>query len=305
MAMLAAARAELSRLRRDIARIEGRLAEEDRLAPAVAGVDAGTAADRASPAEKRPGRLSLGIPSLDRLVGGGLPLSSLHEIRAGESRNSGAASGFVLALVAHLAEAGRASSIVWIGEADVRREAGKLYAPGLAALGLDPSRVVEVAVRTEKEALWAFEEALSCSGLDVAVCELRNASLELSVTRRSALRAREAGVTGFLVRVGNEWAEPSASELRFGVAPAPAGTIGGFDAGVGRMAWRLTLEKNRLGPTGIFTVEWNAYERCFVERGEIAALADPEPPSAAASDRSPDPSAEEKRSGLPDLKNAS
>ena len=235
MAMVAEAHAELCRLRRDIARIEGRLPESDRLlavdsaandplerqglwrstnlphAEVLRGLSAeaqrakGEAEPRStqqsgSSVSGRRGRLSLGVPSFDQLIGGGLPLAALHEIRAGESRDGGVASGFALALVARLASAGRVSSIVWIGEADIRREAGKLYAPGLVALGLDPARVVEVAVRTEKEALWAFEAALSCRGLDVAVCELRKASLDLSATRRCALRARETGVTGFLLR---------------------------------------------------------------------------------------------------------
>jgi protein ImuA len=295
MAMVAAAHAELCRLRRDIARIEGRLPESDRLT--IVGSAAEGAAGAASaetvlrPRERR-GRLSLGIPSFDRLIGGGLPLAALHEVRAGESRDGGVASGFVLALVARLASAGRVSSIVWIGEADIRREAGKLYAPGLVALGLDPTRVVEVAVRTETEALWAFEAALSCRGLDVAVCELRKASLDLSATRRCALRARETGVTGFLLRVGDARAEPSAAELRFGVSPAPAGEIGRFAQGVGRMAWRLTLEKNRLGPTGAFTMEWNAHERSFVERRNRRA--DPQPLSAAPLHRPPHPAPAER-----------
>ena len=138
---------------------------------------------------------------------------------------------------------GLAFASLWISEADARRETGGLYAPGLAALGLDPARVVEVAVRTETEALWAFEAALSCRGLGVAVCELRQASLDLSATRRCALRARESGVTGFLLRLGKARAEPSAAELRFGVSPAPAGEIGGFAAGIGRMAWRLDAGK--------------------------------------------------------------
>jgi protein ImuA len=285
MATKAAAHAELCRLRRDIARIEGRLAEEDRLAEAVRphfGYPP-------NPAVKPQGSLELGVAPLDTILGGGLPLTALTEIRAAESRNCGPVSGFALALIARITAARKFSSVVWIGEAGLRREAGELYAPGLAAFGIDPAAIVEVAVRTEREALWAFEAALSCPGLAVAVCELRQASLDLSATRRCALRAREGGVTGLLLRLGNEWAEPSAAELRFGVAPAPAGTVGNFDAGVGRMAWRLTLEKNRLGPTGVFTVEWNAYERSFVERRERTALAHPEPLSAASSHRSPHP----------------
>jgi protein ImuA len=300
MALTASARAELSRLRRDIAEIEGHLAEADRLtldSAVTGGVLPASEAVGLAPREHQ-ARLSLGVASLDAALGGGLPLKTLHEIRAEESRDGGAASGFVLALVARLAASGGVPSVVFISEADARRETGRLYAPGLAALGLDPLRVVEVAVRTEEEALWAFEAALACRGVGVAICELRQASLDLSATRRCALRARDAGVTGFLLRLGNPWAEPSAAELRFRILPAPAGVIGRFSAGIGRMAWQVRLEKNRLGRTGVFTVEWNAYERCFADRGtdrgEGRQRADPQPLSAAPFDRPSYPSAAEK-----------
>jgi protein ImuA len=292
MAITAAAQAKLCRLRRDIAAIEGRLAEDDRLALDPAGPEpAGGPVVRAGDlkARARATRLPLGLPSLDLALGGGLPLAALMEIRARESRDGGAAGGFVMALVARLAASGGGASTLWISEADARRETGGLYAPGLVALGIDPGSIVDVAVRTETEALWAFEAALSCRGLSVAVCELRQASLDLSATRRCALRARAKGVTGFLLRLGDERAEPSAAELRFAVSPAPAGEIGRFAAGVGRMAWRLALEKNRLGPTGVFTVEWNSHERSFVERGaesgEGGVRAYPEPLPAPPPDR--------------------
>ncbi len=332
MATHVAAQAELCRLRQDIARLEGRLAEADRLVldapPVVGGSGNGPAAkagatplssgersvglsrpgegegslhrkaghpasDSAAaglrPRERR-GRLRLGVAALDRALGGGLPLATLHEIRACESRDGGAAAGFVLALLARLGRAGGVCSALWISEAGSRREAGKLYGPGLLALGLDPGRIIEVAARDEAEALWAFEAALSCPGVGVAICELRQVSLELTATRRCALRARQAGVTGFLLRVSGE-AEPSAAELRFRLAPAPAGTIGGFRAGLGRVAWRVALEKNRGGRTGLFTVEWNAYERCFAERRDARKEhADPQPVAATAFDRPSHPS---------------
>jgi protein ImuA len=278
MAMKAVAQAELGRLRRDIARIEGRLTERlalDSTPPSSA--DAGENGTH----ERR--QLKFGIASLDSVLGGGLPLGTLHEVRAVESRESGAATGFLTALLTCLAEAG-APAFLWISEAETRRETGCLYAPGLIQLGLDPARIIEVPVRTQDEALWAFETALSCSGLGGVVCELRQASLDLSATRRCVLRAREAGVTGFLLRLGSH-VEPSAAELRFRLSSLPAGTIGEFSVGVGRMAWRLALEKNRGGPTGLFTLEWNAYERSFVERGEGHARARPQPLSAASPDR--------------------
>ena len=323
MAVKAAARAELCRLRRDIARIEGRLAEADRLVLDSAGAEPsgrvtgmyaspetgrGGALPRAAPFRPRDrrGRLRLGFDALDRMLGGGLPLATLHEIRARESRDGGAAAGFALALVARLAEAGEGPKILWISEADCRRETGGLYAPGLLALGLDPGCIVQVATRSETEALWAFEAALACRGLGVAVCELRQASLDLTATRRCVLRAREAGVTGLLLRLASR-TEPTAAELRFRLAPAPAGQIGDFAAGVGRMAWTLGLEKNRGGRTGVFTVEWKAHERCLAERsakrnrwsagqGEGWRRADPQPLPAAPPHR-PHPPAEAGRAG--------
>ena len=324
MASKAAAQAELGRLRRDIARIEGRLPEADRLvldgaadappeglsqaaclrpsanAPPSNDIAKPGVGLRLGPRQKR-ARLRLGASALDAILGGGLPLATLHEIRAGESRDSGSAAGFALALISRLMERGGPASVIWISEADFRRETGGLYAPGLLALGMDPGRIVHVSARTGTEALWAFEAALACAGLDAAICELRQASLDLSVTRRCVLRAREAGVTGLLLRLASQ-PEPSAAELRFRLAPAPAGQIGRFAAGVGRMAWNMALEKNRGGQTGAFTVEWNAYERCFAERGSERGdergagmaggnkRADPQPLPAAPPDRSPHPS---------------
>jgi protein ImuA len=288
MAIAATAQAELSRLRQHIARLEGRCPEAERFCWHESAAGRPAAAQPSAPAGRRSSpkrRLALGIGALDQTIGGGLSLAALHEIRTRESRDAGAASGFALALASRLAAAGQAGIVLWVNAAESRRETGRLYAPGLAALGLDPARVVEVSVRGETDALWAFEAALSCRGLDVAICELGKASLDLSATRRCALRAREAGVTGLLLRVGGA-AEATAAELRFRVLPAPAGRIGGFSAGIGRMAWQLLLEKNRAGRTGRFTVEWNADERCFAEPARTEN-AHPQPLPASAADRPP------------------
>ena len=315
MAVNAAARGALPRLRRTIARLEGRLTDAERLvldsrATLQGGGEAGEERGEAATAEAaaaaatglrprpRQGRLRLGIAALDAALGGGLPLAALHEVRAEESMLGAAAAGFALALAARLAAAGGVPAILWIGTADLRREAGRLHAPGLAALGLDPARFVEVTARTEEEALWAFEAALGCRGVGMAVCELRAASLDLTVTRRAALRARDSGVAGLLLRLASP-PEPTAAELRFALRPAPAGTVGGYAAGIGRMAWHLELEKNRGGPTGAFSVEWRSHERRFVEpggesriepeveagRGEGDAHAHPQPLPAAPFDR--------------------
>ena len=105
-------------------------------------------------------------------------------------------------------------------------------------------------------AAWAWRSASSAQ-----------ASLDLSATRRCALRARDKGVTGFLLRLGTSGPSRARRSCASPSRRRRPATIGGFAAGIGRMAWRLQLEKNRLGPTGAFTVEWNSHERSFAERG--------------------------------------
>jgi protein ImuA len=327
MASAATARGVLCRLRRDIARIEGRLAAADRLAFASEGgvgedsdAVAGQSGGLETPAGGLAERFSLGLPALDAVLGGGLARAALHEVRAAQSRDEPAASGFALALVARLCAqqdaaadgtmkpAGRsldrAPDILWISEAGSRREAGALYAPGLAALGLDPGRIVQVAARRPGEALWAFEAGLSCAGLAAVICQVRrphergpDKAFDLAATRRLALKAREAGVCGLLVRLAAP-AEPGATQTRWRVIAAPSGAAvsrpfggaaGHFSSGIGRTAWHLRLEKNRGGRTGAFTVEWNPHEHCFERPGGGAgrkgAPAHPQPVAALSSHR--------------------
>ena len=63
--------------------------------------------------------LPLGIAALDDVLQGGLPLAGLTEIRAAETRDAGAAMGFVLALAAlcqRVQSADAVSPILWIGQ---------------------------------------------------------------------------------------------------------------------------------------------------------------------------------------------
>lgn len=212
-----------------------------------------------------------GVARLDAMLGGGLALGELHEIRAAESRDGACAAGFMVALMAQGDGAGAPQgAIVWISEADRRREAGELYPAGLAALGLDPGRIVRIAAPRTADALWTFEAALACRGVAFAVCEVRRQArcLDLTATRRLALRAQTSGATGLLLRLA-EVPEPTAALTRFLIAPAPSGSsvAGAGSHFGGRPAWRVGLEKGRFGRTGDFHLEWDAGQRCFAEQG--------------------------------------
>src|SRR3954470_14116907 len=95
---------------------------------------------------------SLG-PALDRaLPWGGLPRGALHEV-AGE-----AASSFAAALAGRVI--GQGGALVWCQTAATEQRLGALYGRGLRRFGIDWRRLVLVRAPSERELLWAMEEAL-------------------------------------------------------------------------------------------------------------------------------------------------
>jgi protein ImuA len=265
-----------ARLCRRIAEIEGR--------PATAG---GPASSRSAFAHGA-ALLPFDVAGLDGLLAGGLRRDALHEIRSEAGRDAAAATGFATAILARLARSDR-RPLLWIVEASAARETGIPYGVGLNRFGLDPRRLVVVRARKPEDALWVFEEGLRCHGLAAVLAEIHGAPrlLDLTASRRLALRARASGVTGLLLRHGAR-PEPGAAATRWLVTPRPAATMDDYPAGIGRPAWRLTLERNRSGATGIFDLEWDHDGRVFAVAGpDGPALSRPVAPEAP--DRPPLP----------------
>jgi len=234
--------------------------------------------------------LPFAIPDLDARLGGGLRRAALHELRAAESRNAAALTGFAAAILARLA-AHDSRPVIWIVEKAAGGENGFPYGNGLSTFGLDPQRLVVVRVSRPRDVLWACEEALRCAGLTAVVAELSGNPrlLDLTASRRLALRAAESGVTGLLLRASAS-VEPGAATTRWLVAPLPSSVDPDYPEGIGRPAWRLTLERNRGGATGIFDLEWNHEQHSFALAG--AAAAHPRPVPSVSRDRpSPPPDA--------------
>ncbi len=190
--------------------------------------------------------LSLGLPELDAaLPEGGLPLGAVHELVAADAED-----GAVYGLAAHwlgLAQRREAGTwVLWCGRAD------RLYAPGLRAAGLDPSRLVTVRAHRDEEALWVLEEALRCRDLAGAVAEIDG--LGLAPSRRLQLAA-EAGGLGFLLRKsgGEELgASAAVTRWRIGAIPSIAGPARGM---LGAPRWRLDLMRCRGGRPASWIVE--------------------------------------------------
>jgi protein ImuA len=197
--------------------------------------------------------LPFGLGPVDEVLPGqGLTLAVLHEIAGagGEEEDGAVAAAFLAGILARLKPG---LPVLWcLGEGD-------LYAPGLAALGLDPQRLILARSRHTQEVLWAMEEGLRNRALAAVVGEID--SLSLPASRRLLLAAEASGVTGFALR---RWRSdrvataqrlaPNAAQTRWRVAPLP-GDVSAGEPGVGRPRWQVELWRCRGGVAGSWVME--------------------------------------------------
>jgi len=225
--------------------------------------------------------LSTGLPSVDSyLRQAGVPLGAVHEIagHAGDEEQGAAGAGF-------LAFSLKASSVGWI--AWVTQDAD-LYAPGLAAFGLDLCRLILVSARRDAEVCWALEEALRSQSLSAVVGEI--GVLTLNATRRLQLAAEQAGIPCFLLRrwrsqelAKRQRAQPIAAVSRWRVAPQlhprlPDQTLAALPE-LGPANWRLDLWRCRNAAAASWIMEFD-----HADEQRVAAF--PVPVAAALADRS-------------------
>jgi protein ImuA len=226
----------------------------------IARLDRSRSAGRTSKADETgqdPVVLPFGIDAMDRhLPGRGLVLSCLHEIAAAgpEVEHGAAASLFVAGLVARME-----GMVLWVIE---QRD---LSAPGLAAAGLHPDRlIIAEAGRAEagKAVLLVMEEGLRHRGLAAVVGEVHG-RLGLTASRRLQLAAEAGGVTGFALRRvarGNDpvLAEANAAVTRWRISAlpsAPAIPPAPDVPGLGRARWQVELLRCRGGEPSSWIME--------------------------------------------------
>lgn len=256
MAKAAPARLKLLTLRNTIARIEGMPVALE---------------DRATSGANRQDCLSLGVKTIDDALGGGVQMAALSEIRIAETRDSGAATGFVLGLcvLALQKHADQGARILWIGETVADMEAGLPSAEGLLGFGLPPFRLIHARPARLEDALFMAELALGVSSFAAIILEVRGNPHRFGLTesRRLHLRARAAGRPLFLLRQAGE-EEATAAPLRLAVRPAlskprllPDGSP--LKGSIGSPVFHITLKKSRHPGFPDFMTEWNPHERQF------------------------------------------
>lgn len=279
MAGNAEARETVFALRREIARIEGRLAERLEPAGGAEGSEAAVLARRNGMAET--GLMPIGVEVLDRALGGGLPRAALTEIHGARMDDAGAVSGFALGMAAMIiGQMKESQPLLWIAAGGMSAEAGSLYAPGiLSRYGIPPERLIMSSPRRLEDALWLAEEAAALAALALVVLEVEASprKLDLTATRRLHRRTQLAGRPLFLLRHAGR-PEPTAAAVRFQIAAAPAaerpllsGTLVGS---IGPPAVTVTISRSRNHMPASATLEWSDDARAWRHR-KIAVFGRP------------------------------
>ncbi len=232
------------------------------------------------------GRLGIGIAEIDNRLEGGLAPNDLHEFRCSFSRDVGSALGFLLALMARPVSQ---KPIVWITDPACVVDANILFPDGLAQFGFDASRLFYIRPMHLSQAFWSAGEAAISSSAAAVVFQVKGnpGMFDLPTSRKLALRAQTSGKPFFVLRQAGE-EEASSAATRWHISPLQSLSSETFSTGVGHMRLALTLEKNRNGQTGQWTIAWNPQTRSFENAAQSSAPTNSElpfHPSAARPDR--------------------
>lgn len=212
------------------------------------------------------GMFALGSPRLDAQLDGGLPRGRLHELFAAEADDRAALAGVAL-MMAMRAGGGQLGEgpLLWLRQDNGVRVSGRLYGPGLADLGFDPARLIEIVAPDEAGLLRAAGDAVRCRHVAAVLIEPWKAArgFDLTVSRRLAVAAEKSGVTVLLLRAEAE-PVPSAAYSRWRVRSLASEAL---EAGApGHPAVELELLRHRRGLAGLRAcLEWNRDEHIFRE----------------------------------------
>jgi hypothetical protein len=168
-----------------------------------------------------------------------------------------------------------------------------LYAAGLAALGIDPGRLLIVDSPSPGQRLAALEDILRTSGLAAVILEYDGVSQSsdywMRLARRAQLAAEASGVTGFLTG----WpVAASGFETQWRIAPAPnpapnpatnSGMNSGMNSGTKHHSgssprssprsscwspcWQVELSQARGGRPHATRLCWQAQDNSFRDLG--------------------------------------
>lgn len=242
-----------------------------RLAKILAASGTRTTAD-----DGLPSHFTLGIDRIDSALRGnagadGLPRAALHELHALEKGDGTSAAAMALLMAQRCRALGRGERpILWICESGEARRQGRLYPPGLAELGVDPSAIIHIDAPDSIAVLRAAADGVRSPAMGAVIVELsgkKPKGLDLTATRRLSLSSQKSGVLSLVLRSGSDADNPlpTAAFSRWQVAAAPSVAFAGNAPG--HSAFDISLLRHRSGLYGLSArLEWNRDDQVFREQ---------------------------------------
>ncbi|MGV3549923.1 ImuA family protein [Rhizobium sp.] len=188
---------------------------------------------------------------------GSLAPEPLIEIMPAAHGDHVSALGFALAWALMASEGGL---IFWAAPEEDFFEDGLPNTEGLAQFGMPLDRLLLVRAQSQKDALWATEQALSTPGI-VALCAITPSKKPISLTdtRRLLLMAEHYRTRCLLLRL--DAAGSSAARARWRISAAPSQAE---EEELGPPAFAVELARNRTGPHGLkFNLRWSIHDHAF------------------------------------------
>jgi len=195
------------------------------------------------PGDERNG-IGLG-PIEDAFPKGVFPTGAVHEFVSYEPESAAATSGFLACLLNRVTT--KTGFCLWISSRRL------VFPPALKLLGINPECIIFIDLPTDKDVLWAVEEALRCDALIAVVGEVKE--LNFTNSRRLQLAIEYSKVTGFIHRVYPRTKNATACIARWKISPLP-GIIEEGMPGVGFPKWNVELTKVRSGRPGSWHIAW-------------------------------------------------
>ncbi len=177
--------------------------------------------------------------------GNTFPTGAVHEFISTAPEAVAATHGFICGLLKSLMQG--KGYCVWVGSNRT------LFPPALKLFGVESERIVFVDPKSNREVLWAVEEALRCDALSAVVGNLRE--LSFNESRRLQLAVENSCVTGFIHRYKPRQENTVACVTRWKIKPIP--TQAHELPGVGLPGWQVELLRVRNGKPGSWQLQWN------------------------------------------------
>jgi protein ImuA len=167
-----------------------------------------------------------------------------------------------------LAQLATGKPLLWVQDRMAVLENGRIHPPGLHLQNL-----IHVEARDARDALWAMEEGLRCSGLSCVIGELWGdpRALDFTATRRLAVASERSATPCWLVRLGGH-ANLSGARMRWRIASAPS-LLNSLDGRApGLPAWDSELFRARGAPPGRWSLAYEAGAFHLVAKSRDRAL---------------------------------